>query len=92
MESKLTKHKIQITGVAIKQDGQVYSMARPARHSDLIEHLITNVGLKAPIDGEQGFLLHDGRYLSRKDACDWALLAGQISKKKGLELQSEDLW
>jgi hypothetical protein len=41
--------------------------------------------------GEQGFVDHGGRFLSRADAASHALASGQIAEPKR-ELFSEDVW
>lgn len=84
-----------ITHVAIKREGIIYSLPRPARHHDVIRHMVDEHGVPPPIGSEQGFLDDSGTFLNRMQAGQHALMCGQIEKLKCLmkdELYSEDLW
>lgn len=86
-----------ITHVAIKYDGVIYSLPRPNRHHHVI-HLIATlngVGIKGP--NVQGFLDENGEFLNRQDAFIRARRTGQIIRPaeggyQGGDLYSEDLW
>lgn len=87
-----------IFAAAIKRpsNGMVFSLPRPARHHDIIAHIIaTNPDIKRVGAGyEQGFLTVSGRFVGREEALIIAHAAGQIvSKYPPLdELCSEDMW
>ncbi len=74
-------------------DGIAYSLPRPARHNDVIQHMVA-LGHPTPISGEQGFLLNDGRFVRRKAAAYVAIRNGQCDKVElpGIGLLSQDLW
>lgn len=77
-------------------NGLVLSLPKPNRHHDIIS-LGIGAGLSAPLPGcedGQGFLLDDGRYVTRKQALSVVLLNGQVDESKLLTstLISEDLW
>lgn len=79
---------------AIRQHGIIFRMARPARHGHLIRAM-AQFGCSTPITGEQGFVLDDGRFVTRKQAKRYALFAGQITQERyesGRVFCSEDLW
>ncbi len=93
-----------ITHVAIKQDGQVYSLPKPMRHHNVIHMMCEECGFEM-VDGEQGFLeecrLWPGEnnemylFLTREEAFEVAFTCGQIldpDNTRGDTLFSEDLW
>jgi len=75
---------------AIKQDGKVFT---GKRHHNIIKDMV-RLGIKTPINGEQGFVTDDGKFVSRKEAAKIALESGQIKKLKFNQksLFSEDLY
>lgn len=86
----------QITGVAIKYDGVIYSLPAPNRHHNVIRHIreVTGDGIKG--SDVQGFITDEGEFLNRKAAMALASVNGQLNRRadgyQGPELFSEDLW
>ena len=74
-------------------DGKVYSVPRPGRHHDVIK-IMVHEGIKIPITGEQGFVLSNGNFVSRKAAKLIAINAHQLLERasKRDELFSECVW
>jgi len=74
---------------AIKAGKKVFSMARPARHSDIYRNFMLTKG-----DGEEGFTTTEGRFVSRREARRIALKANQLVRPRGHpdKLFTEDLW
>jgi len=86
-----------ITHVAIRYAGKIYSLPATARHHHVLAEIEKeHPGLSYdPQDDDEGFLTSDGVYLTREEAVDYAIQAGQISdriKVYGDMLFSEDLW
>lgn len=82
----------RIVAAAIKQNGMVCSMERPARHHDVIREM-ARAGIPIPIVGEQGFITSDGVFVGRRLAKLIAGRAGQIiGERRSESLFSEDLW
>lgn len=80
----------KIAGVAIQfEDGSVWTLPRPARHSDVIAARASATGCKG--SGRQGFITSRDRFVDRVEAVNIALAAGQIRQRKA-RLFSEDLW
>jgi len=83
-----------IVGVAVMYAGRVYHLPKPNRHHDVIRSIPG--GVKGP--DIQGFILDDGKFLSRRYAYRLARDNGQLNRKpgeqfyQGPELYSEDLW
>ena len=83
----------QITHVAIKYNGTIYSLPAPNRHHNVIQMIGGVYG-----NDVQGFLDDSGEFLTRKEAYVLAVQNGQINRLKGDqyyqgdELYSEDLW
>jgi hypothetical protein len=86
-------NNIIVDCAAIKQDGKVWSIKRPARHHDIIRLMIKN-GLPKPIKGEQGFVLSNGLFVDRITAKRIASNANQLLPRasKSTLLFSEDMW
>jgi hypothetical protein len=84
----------QITHVAIKFLGEVYSLPRPNRHHDVIRKIVFDDKVAESVDGdEQGFLDEDGRFLTRHRALRLAQVNGQYDGEGRLGmLFSEDIW
>lgn len=91
----MTAPPLHVTGVAIYDHelDAVYSLPAPARHHELIRKLARE-GHEIPIQGEQGFLLSDGRFATRYTALEIARSAGQLLKETAPQhrLFSEDVW
>lgn len=91
---------VMITDVAIRQDENIYSLPRPARHHHVIWYMGMpldegGLGLPIPIEGEQGFLTNTGEFVDRKQAKIIAQQCGQIlpgREERSDELFSEDVW
>lgn len=87
----------KITHVAIRFQGETYSLPAPNRHHDVIRHIVATVpGVESvqARDEDQGFLDEAGTYLNRRQALHVAEVMTQILPGKGkfYELYSEDLW
>lgn len=88
---------MRIAAAAIMKDGEVYSLPPPARHHDVLRHMVT-LGLQQTSGDEQGFLTECGEFVRRKPALMIAEHAGQLNRKQGPgtyqgpELFSEDVW
>lgn len=90
-----------MVAAAIKESGMVCSVPRPGRHHDVIRAMARS-GIPIPINGEQGFLLSNGRFVGREHAMKIAIFADQLKppvgpdgvpfKRSAKELFSEDLW
>lgn len=81
-----------IVAAAIRQDGVVYALPAPARHHDVIHHMVGR-GLPRPITGEQGFIDHHRGFVGRERAGRIAIENGQIETlAQPPLLYSEDLW
>lgn len=86
-----------VTHVAMRFQGQVYSLPAPNRHHDVIRLIAELTGVKYvdSRDEDQGFLDADGRYLTRRQAIVSARINRQIknpSKIRLGQLFSEDVW
>lgn len=80
-----------IVAVAIRVNGLVISMPRPARHADIIKRLPKKLSAVRPSD--QGFLTDAGNFVGRDVGLDLARQAKQLLKPTThRELFSEDLW
>lgn len=87
-----------ITHVAILHQGKLWSLPKPYRHHHVIRKIAAGLGVDM-VDGAQGFLDSDGRYLTRRQALAVAQANDQLihqerpsSATKLGELYSEDLW
>jgi hypothetical protein len=83
---------MKIIAAAIKDNsGKIWSLPPPKRHHHIVE-LLYDLRIASALDG-QGFLLDDGRWISRKAA---ATLVLKENPNKVLiappNLYSEDLW
>jgi len=77
-----------IIAAAILLDGVVYSLSKPARHSDIIKFIGRKVAYET-----QGFLTTENKFVDRIEGAKIAIESGQISKLKWPpNLYSEDLW
>jgi hypothetical protein len=83
-----------IVSVAVRYEGIIFSMERPARHHNVL-HKMTDLGVTKLAHEHQGFLNHRGEFLNREDALWEALADGQVLDQENLRhpnLYSEDLW
>lgn len=86
--------RLRVVAAAILHGKTIYSMPAPARHHDVCGMMIAQ-GLSPEATRDQGFLLSDGRFCSRKAACRIALRAKQLVREKTYPkhlLFSEDVW
>lgn len=86
---------IVAVAVLIENGRIVASLTKPNRHHDILHALAKN-NFPTPTPESQGFLTNNGRFVTREEAVDIALSAGQISIPKLTDPQnqlfSEDLW
>ena len=87
----------KITHVAIRFNGEIYSLPAPNRHHHLIRHIVETTGVDSvdSREDDQGFLDESGRYLNRRQALYSARVNNQIkdeSKVRAKMLTSEDVW
>lgn len=91
-----------ITGVAIRWGHFMIALPRPARHNDVLrvahERAMAEPGSEFATVWErgrsgrpQGFIDKRGRFLTREEAAEVALQAGQITVATD-RLYSEDIW
>ena len=95
--------KLKIVAAAIKKDGVIWTLPRPARHHNII-FAMNDVGKSKAREnktsflieahGKQGFIDGEGNFLNREDAAKRAILCGQLTKPliAPPNLFSEDLW
>ena len=84
----------KIAYVAIILNGKTYSLPAPNRHHDVIRLIVKETGL-SHVDGEEGFLDEEVKFLNREQALISAMINGQVldeSKVRAGELTSEDIW
>lgn len=86
-----------IIAVAILYDGVVFSVAKPARHHDVIKKHFDETGLKGSGDQNgQGFLTDTGEFLDRKASAIHTRECGQFTDRVKIghkkRLFSEDVW
>lgn len=87
---------LRVVAAAINRNdsGEIVSLPVPARHYDIINHIVETMG-DYPVRGTQGFLLSDGRFATRRAALAVAETAGQLIKEPVAPahgLFSEDVW
>lgn len=86
-----------ITHVAIRFNGEIYSLPNPNRHCHVIRYIVESTGIQH-VDVEEddeGFLDHDSNFLNRKEALIDARLNGQLRIDVPIRydlLFSENLW
>ncbi len=88
---------LYVLRAAICQQGKVYDLPRPARHRDILHHMVLNEGIPEAqaTDATKGFLLSDGTFADRVHAAQVALQARQLLGETLLSpprLFSEDVW
>lgn len=81
-----------VVGVAYQTpEGKVHHLPAPARHADLVRHLL-RAEIVDEIDQERlGFVDSRGRYLTRRQAGAVAFRRGQ-TKTRIRSLTSQDVW
>lgn len=83
-----------ITHVAIKYQGEIYSLPAPNRHHHVIAMIAHEVD-HAVGANEQGFLDDQSSFLDRVQALEHALLNNQVKDVNDIragQLFSEDVW
>lgn len=94
--SSITKIHRVVAAAIIGHDGKVCSLPPPARHHDVIRHMVHVLDHPIPIKGEQGFVLSDGTFARRRRAKVMAVANDQIlphmKHMQNPYLFSEDLW
>lgn len=85
-----------IATAALRVNGEVWTLPRPARHHVLIQawgaaHWKDGKAGRIP-EHEQGFVTSKGRFVDRKEARCIAVAAKQVASLDGEILTSEDLW
>lgn len=92
-----------ITTAAIRVNGEIWTLPRPARHHILIRSWSDAHWIHDPTTGDgrgsrlpeydQGFMTSKGRFVGRDEAESIARAAGQVKGDLiGAKLTSEDLW
>ncbi|NOU07404.1 MAG: hypothetical protein HOO99_14615 [Hyphomicrobiaceae bacterium] len=81
-----------IVSAAVRINGLVISMPRPARHHTILQALDEATGVGNVAD--QGFLTDRGKYMTRVEAMQEAIRCDQQFRDpvRGAELFSENLW
>lgn len=83
---------MRIVAAAIRANGLVMSMPRPARHCHIMAAMPARMA-RAVRPDDQGFLTDTGEFLGREQALDVARHAKQLKREvNSFELYSEDLW
>lgn len=92
-----TKIPARITHVAIRFNGEIYSLPSPNRHHDVIRYICETTGA-THVDvreDDQGFLDVNGVYLRRAPALARAHQTGQLKPGTQIHLNrlfSENVW
>lgn len=83
-----------IDAAALQVDGQVFTLPRPARHSDLYRHAVPDEVDRDRLYGHavEGFVTSTGRFVDRVEAARIARAARQARVIEGQPLQTVDLW
>lgn len=82
----------RIVAAAMIYNGVICSLAAPKRHGDIINTISRSVGeANWPVNGEDGFVTSEGRFVGRNVAIEIARAAGQTESTSDT-LFSEDLW
>lgn len=92
-ENPAPQTRPRVVAAAITYEGVTFSAPAPARHNDVLRKVYAlNNG--AAIGCDQGFLLDDGRFVTRTAAKALVKRNGQttIADTHPSELFSEDLW
>lgn len=89
-----------ITKVAVKFEGNIYSLEKPNRHHNVLWMIYDTFGRRGDTGGPgaQGFVDNEGNFLTREEAWKVAERCGQIIRRCGGDtanggtLYSENLW
>jgi hypothetical protein len=83
-----------IDKAAILFKGSVFSLDRPARHTDVSRFIMDSLGVDEVLFCTQGFLTSHGRFVRREPAMRIAIKAGQLKAPalNARHLHSEDVW
>jgi hypothetical protein len=83
-----------IAAAILGHDGQIVALQKPCRHQHIISYMVTELGHPAPIDGRQGFLTLDGKFVNRVVAKHCAVMNKQLLPRAMdlKDLYSEDVW
>ena len=76
------------------RNGKIHTLPRPNRHSAVIQHMFKAEGIRPSFThDEQGFILEDGTFVSRREAARIAIEQKQCEAliTPG-RLTTEDLW
>jgi hypothetical protein len=84
----------KVLAAAIRgEDGTIHTLPAPARHNDIRNYMVDELGLRFPDVRDEGFLCDDGYWYCRQDAKLFATKHNQLkSKVSGSELLSTDVW
>ncbi len=80
---------MKIVAAAINEQGKVWTGRR--HHQIILAIVVARGPSKGAVYGEQGFLVDDGRFVSREEAAKIAFEAGQIPAQVH-QLFSEDIF
>lgn len=88
---------MRIADAAVRTpDGKVWTLKRPARHSEVLWLVYDKTKKAAPPGSDQGFVSECGTFLGRAEAVKVAVASGQVTHPKrtnpSWELFTEDLW
>lgn len=85
---------VRVERAAIMYQDEVFEVPRPGRHHTVIALMAARFGDGWYLtDDVQGFVLSDGRFVTRKEAARIALENGQTPALRWPpDLYSEDLW
>lgn len=77
-------------------DGVIYGLSRPNRHKDVMAHMgAQGLDRAEVVNSAQGFATDAGRWVSREEAWQIAMAAGQVAHpdaRPAGALFSEHLW
>ncbi len=86
----------KVTHVALRFEGEIWSLPAPNRHHHVIRHIVDTAGVTNVdcYDEDQGFLDAEGNYLTRREALKVAVANNQLIRKTAPadKLFSEDVW
>lgn len=85
----------KVVAAAIRgEDGTRHHLPPPARHADVINHMVQVLKLRYPLPRDEGFLCDDGYWYCREDAKLFAMHHQQLlpHATKGGSLLSTEVW
>lgn len=87
---------MRITAAAVLVDGDIYTMAAPARHHNIIHHMTGHLKMHQSGSWEEGFITDTDFFVRRKPAMMIAENANQLLERAPTgpkhTLYSEDVW